>query len=106
MMKRTCKKEAAYKLFFSSLSNENRLKIINCLRQGNKNVTMLCQATGFEQTMVSHNLRKLEHCGMVFVKKKGKCRCYRVNKETISPLLELIDKHMNKYCYHILEGEH
>lgn len=97
-----CNKDDAYKLFFSSLANINRLKIINTLRRGKKNVGEVCKLTGFEQTMVSHNLRRLEKCGMVFCEQKGKHRYYAVNKETIMPLLKMIDKHMEKYCCHVL----
>ena len=94
-----------YKFFFSALANPNRLQIINVLRQGKKNVGEICQATGFEQTMVSHNLKRLERCGMVFAEQQGKNRYYRVNEKTIKPLLEMIDAHMAKYCCKILTGE-
>ncbi len=100
-----CDKSEAYKIFFGTLANQNRLKIINVLRKGSRNVTEICQLTGFEQTMVSHNLKRLERCGMVFVEQKGKCRYYSVNKKTIKPLLEMIDAHMKEYCYKILKGE-
>jgi len=60
-----------YKFFFGALANPNRLQIINILRQGKKNVSEICDSTGFEQTMVSHNLKVLEHHGMVFMEKKG-----------------------------------
>ena len=93
-----------YKIFFTSLANPNRLQIITALRQGSKNVSEICQATGFEQTMVSHNLKKLEHCGMAFVEQKGKNRYYTLNKKTIKPLLQLIDNHIKEYCSKIHEG--
>ena len=92
-----------YQFFFGALANPNRLHIINTLRQGKKNVTEICTATGFEQTMVSHNLKVLEHHGMVFREKEGKYRYYTVNKKTIKPLLEFIDAHMEEYCCKILE---
>ena len=92
-----------YKFFFGALANPNRLQIINILRQGKKNVGEICKATGFEQTMVSHNLKVLEHHGMVFREKEGKYRYYTVNKKTIKPLLEFIDAHMEEYCCKILE---
>ena len=98
-------KSDAYKLFFSSLANPNRLQIINLLRKGKKNVTEICQQTGFEQTMVSHNLKRLERCGMVFMEKDGKHRYYSVNKKTIKPLLELIDAHMKEFCCKILQNK-
>ncbi|MBS3130824.1 winged helix-turn-helix transcriptional regulator [Candidatus Woesearchaeota archaeon] len=95
----------AYSIFFTSLANPNRLQIINVLRQGRKNVTQLCKATGFEQTMISHNLKRLERCGMVMAEQKGKFRYYSLNKETIKPLMSLIDSHMKEYCCKILEEE-
>ena len=96
---------AVYKIFFTSLANPNRLHIINILRKGSKNVTELCLATGFEQTMVSHNLKRLERCGMVFVEQKGKNRYYTLNHKTIIPLMKIIDAHMDQYCSKIHEGK-
>jgi DNA-binding transcriptional ArsR family regulator len=96
---------ATYKFFFGALANPNRLQIINALRNGKKNVGEICHATGFEQTMVSHNLKILEHHGMVFMEKQGKYRYYTVNTKTIKPLMKFIDAHMNEYCCKILEKE-
>lgn len=96
---------AAYKIFFGSLANANRLNILNALRSGKKCVNEICQKTGFEQTMVSHNLKRLERCGMVFAEQQGKHRYYQVNEKTIRPLLEMIDAHMEKYCCKIIRGE-
>ncbi len=94
----------AYHLFFVTLATDNRLKIINTLRNGCKNVTQICEQTKFEQSMVSHNLKMLEYHGMVFKEKKGKFCYYTLNKKTIGPLMELIDAHMKQYCCKILEG--
>ena len=107
MMKKTCncQEYAPYKLFFSSLANTNRLAIVNTLRSGKKTVSEICKTTNFEQTMVSHNLKRLEHCGMVFGKQEGKFRYYSVNQNTIQPLLKMIDSHIKKYCCKILEGK-
>jgi len=98
--------DLAYQLFFGSLANLSRLKIINTLREGRKNVSELCNMTGFEQTMISHNLRRLERCGMVFVEQDGKHRYYSVNRETIKPLLDMIDAHMKKYCCKLIDECH
>lgn len=94
---------STYRLFFGSLSSPNRLLIINKLRSGSKNVTEICKATGFEQTMVSHNMKRLERCGMVLVRQEGKFRYYTLNTSTIKPLMDLIDKHMSAYCVHVLK---
>ena len=97
--------EAAYKLFFGTLANTNRLHIINILRKKDRNVTEICKKTGFNQTTTSHNLQRLMRCGFIRVEQKGKERIYKLNKKTIQPLMKLIDTHMNMHCKGILEEE-
>ncbi len=97
--------EKAYKLFFGTLANLNRIKIINTLRNNPKNVTEICNLTKFNQTTVSHNLKRLQNCGFVFSERKGKCIYYSLNKKTIKPLMEMIDKHMSGFCEHLVKGE-
>ena len=95
----------AYKIFFGTLANDNRLKIINLLRKGTKCVHEICDELRFNQTTVSHNLKRLERCGFVFVEQKGKHRYYCLNNKTIKPLMALIDAHMHDYCEKIARGE-
>ncbi len=95
----------AYKMFFATLANDSRLVILSIIRNGPKNLTEICKITGFEQSMVSHNMKLLEYHGMIFVEKKGKFKYYSLNKNTIKPLLDLIDQHTSKYCCKILEGK-
>jgi len=96
--------EKAYEIFFGTLANKNRLKIINILRKGTKCVNEICRELKFNQTTVSHNLKRLQKCGFVFVKKKGKRRYYSLNKKTIKPLMSMIDEHMHEYCEKIAKG--
>src|SRR3989339_1297973 len=97
--------EKAYQIFFGTLANKNRLRIINILRNGTKCVKDICKELNFNQTTISHNLKRLERCGFVFVEKKGKHRYYTLNKKTIKPLMALIDEHMHEYCEKIAMGE-
>ena len=97
--------EKAYKIFFGTLANRNRLKIINALRKGAKCVHEICRELNFNQTTVSHNLKRLLRCGFVFVEKKGKHRYYTLNNKTIKPLMSLIDEHMHGYGEKIARGE-
>lgn len=90
-----------YKLFFSTLGNDIRLKILHELVKMPKNVTELTNELGFDQTTISKNLKRLETCGFVRNRKKGKHSIYSLNKETILPLLRLIERHTNKYCKHL-----
>ena len=95
--------QEAYDIFFETLANKRRLKIIEKLMRGKKSVTQIVKSTKFEQSNVSHNLRRLEKCGFVKAERNGKNRFYSLNKETIQPLMTLIDKHVNKFCKECLE---
>ena len=99
----------SYKIFFGTLVSEHRLKIINILRKGKKNVSEIMSELSLDQTSVSHNLARLKKCGFVKQKTDGKFRYYTLNEKTIKPLMEIIEKHMSQHCIHILktmqEGE-
>lgn len=92
----------AYKIFFGTLVSEPRLKIINFLRKGKKNVSGIMRELKLDQTTASHNLARLKHCGFVISDTLGKFRYYKLNEKTIRPLMELIEKHMAQHCIHIL----
>jgi DNA-binding transcriptional ArsR family regulator len=94
----------AYKLFFGTLCSEPRLKIINLLRFGKKNVSQIIDELKMDQTAVSHDLARLKRCGFVKSEIDAKYRYYSLNEETINPLMEMIDKHMNQFCIHILKS--
>ncbi len=94
----------AYGVFFETLANQNRLRIINALRQGERNVTQIVAKTGLEQTCVSHCLTRLERCGFVSARRDGKYRVYALNEATILPLMKLIDSHTRAYCIHLIDA--
>jgi len=84
--------------FFNTLANKTRLKILYTLRNGEKSVNDIVKETGFEQSLVSHNLKLLRDCCFVEVNIRGKQRIYTLNKSTIVPVFELADKHISTYC--------
>ena len=88
----------SYNLFFDTFSNKTRMRIIESLISGSKSVTEICDAIKEEQSKVSHNLRKLMECHFLDVERKGKQRVYSLNKDTIIPILNLVEKHVHKYC--------
>lgn len=94
----------AYKLFLNGLSSEVRLRILNLLRKQSMNVGEIAKELGIEQSNISHNLKRLKRCGFVISDIKGKYRYYSINKKTIKPMLDLIDKHMEKNCLLIVKG--
>jgi len=86
-----------HRSFFKAFSNETRLNIISLLRLGPLTVSKICEKSGFEQSRVSHNLRCLENCGFVNVSQKGNFREYSLDEETIIPIVDLFEKHIEKY---------
>jgi len=87
-----------YKIFFETLGNKTRWDIVHLLEKRSYKVTEIAKALGYEQSLVSHHLRRLETCGFVHFEQKGNERIYKLNKETIKPLLILTDKHINRFC--------
>lgn len=88
----------SYHVFFTNLANPLRIGIILCLRKKERNVGEISKELGVEQSKISHALASLKKCNIVNVKQKGKQRIYFLNKDTIVPMLKLIDEHANTYC--------
>jgi len=57
--------------FFSALANPTRLAIIEKLMDKEMCVSELAAALGQQQSMMSHNLKPLEKCCLVFSEKAG-----------------------------------
>jgi DNA-binding transcriptional ArsR family regulator len=87
-----------YNIFFTNLANPLKIGIILSLRVKEKNVSELVKDLKVEQSKLSHALQSLKACNIVNVNQKGKERVYSLNKNTIVPMLELIDKHASLYC--------
>lgn len=85
-------------LFFETLGTGLKLSIISELREEPLNVSELSKKLSQERSKVSHALKSLLVCGFVKVKNRGRERIYSLNKDTIIPLLRLVDRHIKKYC--------
>ncbi len=88
----------ALSLFFQALANNTRIGILNLLRKGPRSVGEISQSLGLEQTVVSHNLKCLSFCGLVFGQQMGKMRIYSINEEVVEPILRLGDRHVSIYA--------
>ena len=73
---------ATYKIFFGTLISESRLKIINLLRDGERNVSEIIKELNMDQANVSHDLARLKRCGFVLVEAKKQYRYYKLNEKT------------------------
>lgn len=73
---------------FKALANENRIRILAVLREGERCVCELQAALDAPQSTVATHLRKLKDAGLVTSRKKGTWRLYRV---TDTATFELLD---------------
>lgn len=61
-------------------------------------VMVIAEAIKVEQSAVSHSLKQLLLCHFVTVKQAGKERIYEINEDTVKPLFQQIERHVEKYC--------
>ncbi len=87
-----------YHFFFRNLANPLKTEIISALKEKESSVNELSESLEIEQSKVSHALTAMKNCNIVDVKQKGKQRIYSLNKDTILPMLKIIDKHKCKDC--------
>ena len=85
-------------LFFETLGTRLKINIIIKLKEKPQSVNELSNQLSQERSKVSHALKLLLECGFVKVKNNGRKRIYALNKNTILPLLSLVEKHVKKYC--------
>jgi ArsR family transcriptional regulator, zinc-responsive transcriptional repressor len=85
-------------MFFSKLANKLKMDIIVELNKKSCSVLELANKLSVEQSKLSHALASLKCCSIVKVEQAGKKRIYSLNKETIVPMLNLIDVHEKKFC--------
>lgn len=93
----------SYHIFFRNFSNSERMRILLALKEKPLSVGELSEKLKLEQSKVSHSLFLLKHCSIVQAKQKGKKKIYSLNKKTIVPLLNLVDKHTTCFCRDIKE---
>jgi len=84
--------------FFSSLANPTRLAILERLRDGEMNVSGLAAELGLEQSMVSHNVKLLEECGIVSSERRGKEKYVTPDRETVDALFRVVERHSERCC--------
>ncbi len=68
-----------------ALADPERLRIINCLRGGPRNVGEIAGLVGAEVVNVSHHLGVLRHAGVVLDEKQGRFVVYRLHPDVFHP---------------------
>lgn len=84
--------------FFSVIGNQLRWKIIKKLYKGDLTVSEIFTALNEEQSKVSHSLKVLLDCNVVFSRRDGKHIIYSLNKKTIKPLVKIVNQHTTDFC--------
>lgn len=83
MQDRLQSKDCARRL--KALADPERLKIVQCLQSGGKNVTELAELLHSELANVSHHVRVLRAAQLVCDDKQGKFVVYTLNPEVFRP---------------------
>ena len=89
------------KTFFFAIGNYSRFSILASLAEKELSVGEIVDATGIEQSNVSHHMSCLLNCGFVSVKRVGKAHVYSLNDEA-KPIINSILKHIQKYSSKII----
>lgn len=85
-------------LFFETLGTKLKISIITQLKEKPLSVNELSMHLNQERSRVSHALKSLLECGFIKAKKDGRKRIYSLNTDTIMPLLDIVERHVGKYC--------
>lgn len=76
--------------YFSALAEPSRLRILNYLREGEKNVGELAEACACSQANVSRHLSTLAKQGMVKRESRGTAVYYQIADPAIYALCDLV----------------
>lgn len=77
-------------LRFRALSEPVRLKLLNALMQGEKNVTQLVDAAGTGQANVSKHLSVLKQAGMIATRREGLATVCFISDPVVSQLCQIM----------------
>ena len=73
---------------FKALSDENRLRILDLLKEKDRNASELLQAMDFGQSTLSHHMKLLLNAEVVSARKQGKWVIYSMNDKALARMNE------------------
>ncbi|MGB9672124.1 MAG: ArsR/SmtB family transcription factor [Candidatus Norongarragalinales archaeon] len=76
---------------FNALADPVRLKILECLRDGEKCVCEIIPYVGIAQPLVSRHLAILKSCGIVKCRKHKNRRLYSVSDPELFRVIDVVD---------------
>jgi DNA-binding transcriptional ArsR family regulator len=84
---------ATVERLFKVLGDENRLRILQALEQGERSVSEILEKTGLPQTLASFHLRTLREAGVVTTERKGPFIFYSLADASLPNLLEACSRY-------------
>ena len=78
-------------LIFKAFCDENRVRILNLLRGGEKCACRLLEELSISQPTLSHHMKILCDSGIVVGRKEGKWMHYRISMEGVQLAREYLD---------------
>ncbi|MDO9393112.1 MAG: metalloregulator ArsR/SmtB family transcription factor [Methylotenera sp.] len=76
--------------YFKALAEPMRLKVLNALQDGEKNVGQLTELSGGTQANISKHLSLLDQYGLVKRESRGNCVFYSIADPSVYELCELV----------------
>jgi DNA-binding transcriptional ArsR family regulator len=76
--------------FFKALAHPARIKIIECLREGEKPAGEIFEALGLEQSNGSQHLAVLRHRNLLTARREGTSVLYAVRDPMLFQILDLL----------------
>lgn len=61
-------------------------------------MTAISEELEQEQSMVSHNLKPLERCGLVLIERRGREKVYSLNRKTVETIFRTVEHHAENFC--------
>src|SRR3972149_3260944 len=83
----------ALERFFKVLGDDNRLRILQTLAEGERSVSEILEGTRLPQTLASFHLRILREAGVVATDRRGPFVYYRLADPSLLNLLETCAKY-------------
>ena len=75
-----------------SLADENRLRILLCVRDGKKSVSQIVEELKLSQPLVSHHLKELKRTLLVNVERRGPFIYYEIADKKITDILKSLNE--------------
>lgn len=79
-------------MIFKALGDENRVKILEILRTGEKCACSILEKLAIVQSTLSHHMKILCDCGIVEGREEGKWTYYSLRAEKCGQAMELLNK--------------